>query len=376
MSHVDEGTLHAYLDGALEAVCSGPEAASVREHLASCPECAARLEEERKIRGDAMAILATADPGPIDPPALEDLRAMAHARRKDTSSGGGSVSYMRQVAWAASIVVALGAGWSARQLSLPNGGSQPVLRMPAVGTETSGDASGNRSGGAADVAEAPEMVAGELETDRLDASTREQVLEDDRTTGEAILPATPPDGDAAATAQKVAEEPADRRAAEAERARADLVMTDEARGLQATLPSATSEVAAATGRAETEEQAPGGAPAPSAFADELGEGLAGAGIRSVALPGLEILSVEVVQLTTDPTSGSGALGTVVRQRLPGGEVLVAYRLPGGVAPSSLPTPGTDMAQWVARQGDGWLLLRAPIPPDSLQVLGERLAGGG
>jgi hypothetical protein len=221
------------------------------------------------------------------------------------------------------------------------------------------------------------MEGGELETDRLDAPTRERVLEENQATGEAILPATPPDGDAAAAAaQKVLEEPADPRAAEAERARAELVTTDEARRLQATLPSATSEVSAAMGRPETEEQAPGGAPAPSAFADELGEGLAEAGTRSVALPGLEILSVEVVQLTTDPTSGSGALGTVVRQRLPGGEVLVAYRLPGWMEPSSLPTPGTDMAQWVARQGDGWLLLRAPIPPDSLQVLGERLAGGG
>ena len=173
MSHVDEGTLHAYLDGALEAVCSEREAELVREHLASCPECAARLEEARQIRGDAMAVLATADPGPIEPPPLEDLREMAQARRKDGSSAGGTTSYLRQLAWAASIVVALGAGWSARQLSLPNAAFRPVPQGPAVGTEPSGDPVGNGSGVDA---MAPDTM--EPETPPLDAPARERGVED------------------------------------------------------------------------------------------------------------------------------------------------------------------------------------------------------
>jgi hypothetical protein len=369
MSHVDEGTLHAYLDGALEAVCSEREAELVREHLASCPECAARLEEARQIRGDAMAVLATADPGPIEPPPLEDLREMAQARRKDGSSAGGTTSYLRQLAWAASIVVALGAGWSARQLSLPNAAFRPVPQGPAVGTEPSGDAVGNGSGVEA---MAPDTM--EPETPPLDAPARERGVEDDRPGPEGALPTTTPDSDAAAAAQKVAEESEDRSAEEAEQARADLAATEEPRRLEDRAPSVASGVAAEMGRAEMEAQA--AAPAPSSFADEMGAGLDELGPRSMVIPGLEVLSVEVVQLPTDPTTGSGEMGTVVRQRLPGDEILVTFRLPVGMEPSALPILGDGMAQWVAPQGGGWLVLRAPIPPDSLRILGERLARGG
>ena len=42
MSHVDEGTLHAYLDGELPSV----ERTALEAHLADCATCRANLAEE------------------------------------------------------------------------------------------------------------------------------------------------------------------------------------------------------------------------------------------------------------------------------------------------------------------------------------------
>ena len=53
MSHVDEGTLHAYLDGELAPV----ERERVDTHLKGCPACQARLAEERAILERASRLL-------------------------------------------------------------------------------------------------------------------------------------------------------------------------------------------------------------------------------------------------------------------------------------------------------------------------------
>src|SRR5437870_8654401 len=58
MSHGDDGTLHAYLDGEL----SPPEAQGVEVHLAQCPGCRGRLEEERALITRAGELLALAAP--------------------------------------------------------------------------------------------------------------------------------------------------------------------------------------------------------------------------------------------------------------------------------------------------------------------------
>ncbi len=108
MWHVDDGSLHAYLDGALDALPSS-EAARIREHLASCETCARRLEEERALRAEAHAILAGADPGTGEVPLLEELRARASARVRPRAA-----MRLRNLTWAASIVLAVGAGWMLR----------------------------------------------------------------------------------------------------------------------------------------------------------------------------------------------------------------------------------------------------------------------
>ena len=98
MSHVDDGTLHAYLDGEL----SPPEAQSVEAHVAQCPACRTRLEEERALITRAGELLARATPpdrelrlfrpGDVKPP----VRLWWQVRLP--------------LAWAATVALALGIG--------------------------------------------------------------------------------------------------------------------------------------------------------------------------------------------------------------------------------------------------------------------------
>ena len=109
MSHVDEGALHAYLDGALDELPSG-RGRAIREHVATCPECAARLEEERRIREQAMAILSSPLPQ-VELPPLEELRLRAEATSPPKASRG---RRFHRMGWAASVILAIGAGWTLR----------------------------------------------------------------------------------------------------------------------------------------------------------------------------------------------------------------------------------------------------------------------
>lgn len=100
MSHADDGTLHAYLDGELTAL----ELAGFEGHLTSCPACRARLEEERDLLERAQSLLARAVPPAT---AMPPLRA----------GGGGPTRPLPRwvpLAWAATVLLALGGGWLAR----------------------------------------------------------------------------------------------------------------------------------------------------------------------------------------------------------------------------------------------------------------------
>jgi hypothetical protein len=57
MQHLEEGTIHAWLDGAL----SPAEARDVEEHLASCPECSAMVAEARGLVAGASRIVSSLD---------------------------------------------------------------------------------------------------------------------------------------------------------------------------------------------------------------------------------------------------------------------------------------------------------------------------
>ncbi|MEJ2216689.1 MAG: zf-HC2 domain-containing protein [Gemmatimonadota bacterium] len=156
MSHVDDGLLHAYLDGALHAE-DPAEAERVERHLAVCDDCRARLEAARGLRAEADALLEGATPAELDMPPFETIAARAAARAtkagvpdpdRPTDAGGGDgvggtprrprrFVVTRTLAWAASIVIALGMGWWARELAYQPGGlpqASMERQEPAQGT--------------------------------------------------------------------------------------------------------------------------------------------------------------------------------------------------------------------------------------------------
>ena len=57
MPHLDEGTLHALLDGELE----GTEVMEIQAHLGSCASCGSRLKDIREFMGEADRLLASVD---------------------------------------------------------------------------------------------------------------------------------------------------------------------------------------------------------------------------------------------------------------------------------------------------------------------------
>jgi anti-sigma factor RsiW len=99
MSHVDDGMLHAYLDGELSPV----ERERMDQHLAACDACRARLDEERELVARAGRLLGLAAPPDRAAPPLHELR---RPRR-----GGG---LRLPLAWAATVTLAIGLGWFAR----------------------------------------------------------------------------------------------------------------------------------------------------------------------------------------------------------------------------------------------------------------------
>ena len=116
MPHVSKGDIHAYLDGALGAFPED-EAERVRQHLDECDVCARLLDEERQLRLVASEILAATAEAPLDLAPFEELVARAGESEPGRPAAGGSS--FRTLRMAATIVVSLGAGWLARDLTSP-----------------------------------------------------------------------------------------------------------------------------------------------------------------------------------------------------------------------------------------------------------------
>src|SRR5258705_8341733 len=69
MSHLDEGTLHAMLDGELEP----NDVAEIQAHLASCSSCGLRLREVREFLDEADRLIASVE---MDGAAAAPMRRM------------------------------------------------------------------------------------------------------------------------------------------------------------------------------------------------------------------------------------------------------------------------------------------------------------
>jgi hypothetical protein len=125
MRHVDDGTLHAWLD---RQVIEPGEAAWIEEHLRDCAECRARLDEERATVDQAESLLAMAAPAG-DRPAFDTIVARANATTTVSATDGtdsasvagdrgwGSRRWVIPASWAASVALAVALGWTAREFS-------------------------------------------------------------------------------------------------------------------------------------------------------------------------------------------------------------------------------------------------------------------
>jgi hypothetical protein len=104
MRHLDEGTLHALLDGEIPSA----ELAPIQAHLGGCAECRARLAEEQDLLAESDRLIEVLEL-PEAAPAVAPVRTAA--RRV----------WPARLAWAATVVLAAGLGYSIR-----GGPAEPV----------------------------------------------------------------------------------------------------------------------------------------------------------------------------------------------------------------------------------------------------------
>lgn len=144
MSHLEEGVLHALLDGEIPS----SELPPFQAHLASCPECRARLEEERSLLEAAAGLVDALELPAI--PAGAPPRSSTPARRR---------TWPGRLAWAASLIVAVGLGYLARGVGMQQEDAQlgsafrtppEVAAAPAPSPSDSG--LGNRKDSTLDLA--------------------------------------------------------------------------------------------------------------------------------------------------------------------------------------------------------------------------------
>jgi hypothetical protein len=116
MQHLDEGLLHELVDGEIPSIDLPP----IQAHLAACYECRARLEEAREFAGEAERLVETIELTEEDP-----SRGVVASPRPRARPWG------RDLAWAATVVVAVGAGYLARGGSRPDQLAEKESAAPA-----------------------------------------------------------------------------------------------------------------------------------------------------------------------------------------------------------------------------------------------------
>ena len=108
MSHLDEGQLNALLDGELDEA----EQQAAEAHIATCAECRRLYAEAQAILAEADDLIETVQVPPTTRPGAE-VGATPDAGRR------GRLSRWRTLAWAASLLLAVGLGWFGRESRLP-----------------------------------------------------------------------------------------------------------------------------------------------------------------------------------------------------------------------------------------------------------------
>ncbi len=387
MSHLTDGELHAWLDGALDELGEA-EAARVRAHLAECEACARRLEEERAVRQGAAAILASTAPD-VRLPTLEELRSVAATRESRVRSG----RRVERVAWAATVVVALGTGWLLRgeRSTVP---PHSVVPSPESSMTARAEAGEPEAAGPAEAAE--QKTARQAVVPRKAGSepaATPSSVSDEKASADAARarPAVP------IVARKVSPD-LDSKSSDAARmgqvdtagSAAKLTATSLAENVDVTAPTSKASMPSLVrtdsvaniappnlfrraGTRDAEAARAGGvaaAPRPMAVpafgVSEEPRASLEESSRSLAVPGLPVLSV--TRLDADGAPG----GVRVRQLLMSGDTLELIHLPPNRPPRLGDRAGAGLTELTIPQPDGWLVARARLPRDSLQALVERL----
>lgn len=107
MPHLEDGRLHELLDGELDPAAVG----EIEAHLRGCPECARRLQEARTFLTEADGLVRK-----LDPPVISGLPRPSPGAGLPPLAARSRLLRYRKLAWAASIVLATGLGFSASEL--------------------------------------------------------------------------------------------------------------------------------------------------------------------------------------------------------------------------------------------------------------------
>ncbi len=126
MLHLDEGTLHALVDGEIPSSDLPP----LQDHLASCAQCRAALEEARVLAGEALDLVET-----LEVP-IAGLRNTATGDATPARRAR-SIPWHR-LAWAATVVVAVGLGYGARDLLPPPSAPEEAIPSRAAPDDSAG----------------------------------------------------------------------------------------------------------------------------------------------------------------------------------------------------------------------------------------------
>ena len=179
MSHLDEGTLHALLDGELDL----HEVKEIQAHIGSCAACGTRLREVKEFHGESDRLVgvlelptapsrrtapADREAGPFGDSPVDRRRTPRHTHRVSgqvneppplllpENPGYQRGGLLRRMRWAALLLVTVGAGYMASQMRRPSNfafdGDLNPLRLgdsaPGAVLSSEEDASGAASGGA------------------------------------------------------------------------------------------------------------------------------------------------------------------------------------------------------------------------------------
>ena len=143
MSHLDEGTLHALLDGELDL----HEVKEIQAHIGSCAACGTRLREVKEFHGESDHLVGLLEmptapsrrtaPAGQDSPAFGDSPVDRRRTPRDRPRASGPANeppplllpenpgyqrggLIRRMRWAALVLVTVGAGYLASQMGRPS----------------------------------------------------------------------------------------------------------------------------------------------------------------------------------------------------------------------------------------------------------------